>query len=75
MDTIPQKTEQNHAFAFQKINYIIMLIGIAFIFLGFYIMAQDKEPYGFGFLGLTLGPILSFLGFIVQFVAIFWKKK
>lgn len=43
--------------------------------LGFIIMANDSEPYGFGFMGLTLGPIILMLGFLIQFVAIFYKPK
>jgi ABC-type multidrug transport system fused ATPase/permease subunit len=62
-------------FAFQKTNYLIMLAGIVVLIIGFYIMTIDSEPYGFGFLGLTLGPIIVFLGFVMQFVAIFYKGK
>jgi len=38
-------------------------------------MSSDGEPYGFGFLGLTLGPLVVMLGFIIEFVAIFYKPK
>ncbi|XOV94024.1 MAG: DUF3098 domain-containing protein [Bacteroidota bacterium] len=62
-------------FAFQKTNYLIMIGGIVVILLGFIIMASDSEPYGFGFLGLTLGPIVVMLGFLIQFVAIFYDTK
>jgi hypothetical protein len=62
-------------FAFTRKNYIIMLIGIALLIIGFFIMTQDSETYGFGFLGLTLGPIIVMLGFITEFVAIFYKDK
>ncbi|MAJ51149.1 MAG: hypothetical protein CMB82_05995 [Flammeovirgaceae bacterium] len=62
-------------FAFKKINYLIMISGIAMILLGFVIMSLDQETYGFGFLGLTLGPIIVFLGFMIQFVAILYKTK
>ena len=62
-------------FAFKRINYIIMLIGIGVLVLGFFIMTLDKETFGFGFLGLTLGPIIVMLGFLIQFVAIFYKPK
>ena len=48
-----------------------MLIGIGIIILGFVIMGLDSEPHGFGFLGLTLGPIVTLTGFIFQFYAIF----
>jgi uncharacterized membrane protein len=62
-------------FAFKKINYIIMLAGVLTLILGFIIMTLDNEEFGFGFLGLTLGPIVVMLGFLIQFVAIFYKKK
>lgn len=61
--------------AFSRINYIIMITGVIVLALGFIIMTMDTEPYGFGFLGLTLGPIVVMLGFIIQFVAIFYKPK
>jgi len=62
-------------FAFKKINYLIMILGIALILLGFVIMSLDQETYGFGFFGLTLGPIIVFSGFMIQFVAILYKSK
>ena len=52
-----------------------MIIGIEVLAIGFFIMSSDSEPYGFGFLGLTLGPIVVMLGFLIQFVAIFYKQK
>ena len=41
---------------------------------GFFIMTQDKEEFGFGFLGITLGPAIVFVGFLFEFYAIFKKK-
>lgn len=67
-------SDQNK-FAFQKANYIIMLVGVLTLVIGFFIMASDSEPYGFGFLGITLGPLVVMLGFIIEFVAIFYKPK
>ncbi len=61
--------------AFAKANYMIMIIGVVILIAGFIIMTMDTEPYGFGFLGLTLGPIVVMLGFLTQFVAIFYKSK
>ncbi len=52
-----------------------MIIGVICIALGFIIMTLDQEDYGFGFLGLTLGPIVVLLGFIIQFFAIFYNPK
>jgi len=61
--------------AFKKANYVIMLIGIGVLIIGFFIMTLDKEDYGFGFLGITLGPIVVMIGFIIEFFAIFYKSK
>lgn len=61
--------------AFTKTNYIIMIAGILVLILGFLFMTMDSEPYGFGFMGLTLGPIVVMLGFLIEFVAIFYKPK
>lgn len=62
-------------FAFQKANYILMIVGIATLGIGFFVMTLDTEPYGFGFLGLTLGPLIVLAGFIIQFFAIFYTSK
>lgn len=59
---------------FGKTNYTIMLAGIAIILAGFFIMSLDKEEFGFGFLGLTLGPIIVLLGFGIEFFAILKKS-
>ncbi len=66
---------ENNNFAFKKANYIIMLVGIFTIIIGFLVMSMDNESYGFGFLGLTLGPILVMLGFVIEFFAILYKPK
>jgi isoprenylcysteine carboxyl methyltransferase (ICMT) family protein YpbQ len=60
---------------FGKKNYKLMLIGLAILIAGFVIMTLDKEPYGFGFMGITLGPIVVMIGFIFQFVAILSKSE
>ena len=52
-----------------------MIIGVLIIFMGFFIMTLVNEEYGYGFLGLTLGPIIVLFGFIFEFFAIFYKGK
>ena len=52
-----------------------MIAGVICIAIGFIIMSLDKEDYGFGFLGITLGPIIVLLGFIIEFFAIFYNTK
>lgn len=60
---------------FGKQNYLVMIIGVAVILTGFIIMTLDKEEFGFGFLGLTLGPIVVMAGFTIEFYAILKKPS
>ncbi|MBC3538099.1 DUF3098 domain-containing protein [Rufibacter sediminis] len=62
-------------FSFGRRNYQIMLVGLLVMAVGFILMAMDSEPYGYGFLGLTLGPIVLVIGFIIQFFAILAKPR
>ena len=55
---------------FNSKNYKLMIIGIVIIVTGFVIMSVDGEEYGYGFLGLTLGPLGVLFGFIFQFFSI-----
>ncbi|UFH53258.1 DUF3098 domain-containing protein [Spirosoma sp. KNUC1025] len=63
------------ALPFGRKNYTLMLIGIGVILAGFFIMSLDKEEFGFGFLGLTLGPIVVMSGFVLEFFAILARPK
>ncbi len=60
-------------FPFRSMNYRLMLIGLAVILTGFIIMSLDGEEFGFGFLGLTLGPIVTVAGFVIEFWAVLRK--
>ncbi|MBX2894074.1 MAG: DUF3098 domain-containing protein [Cyclobacteriaceae bacterium] len=61
--------------AFGKKNYQLMIAGLILLVIGFTIMAMDKEPYGFGFLGLTLSPIIVLAGFITEIYAILYTPR
>lgn len=53
----------------------ILLLGIGIMVIGFFVMTLDKEEFGFGFLGLTLGPILVLVGIIIPVFSLFkWKR-
>jgi len=58
---------------FGKKNYQYMVIGLVVVAIGFTIMAMDKEQ--FGWLGLTLGPIVVMAGFVTEIVAILHTPK
>lgn len=53
----------------------ILLIGIGIMLFGFFVMTMDKEEFGFGFLGLTLGPILVLIGIIIPIFSLFKLKR
>ncbi len=52
-----------------------MIAGVLTLILGYIIMSLDQEEYGFGFLGLTLGPIVVMAGFIIELFAVLHKPK
>jgi hypothetical protein len=60
---------------FSSANYTMMIVGIVVILAGFLIMTFDSEEFGFGFLGLTLGPIIAVAGFVIEFWAILRKPS
>lgn len=72
-DSANNKPKQGLVFG--RMNYIIMLVGIAILALGFITMTLETAEYGFGNLGLNIGPALLFVGFMVEFAAILYKGK
>lgn len=71
----PETKNNPEGFAFKKENYMIMLLGIGIIVLGFVLMSLETAPHGFGILALDIAPIVVMTGFLMQFVAIFYEKK
>ena len=77
-----ENSDDQKVMPFGKQNYIIVLIGIALIALGFILMigggSTDPDVFNekmFNFQRLTLAPVLVLAGFVVEIVAIFWRKK
>ena len=69
-------------FAFGRENYMLMIIGITVIFLGFILMQGGGSsnpnvfnPEIFSFRRVTLAPILIITGFIIEIAAILRKTK
>lgn len=60
---------------FGKKNYQWMIIGIVALVTGFTIMSLDQQQHGFGFLGLTLGPVIVMAGFIIEIYAILHRPS
>jgi len=60
---------------FGKRNYQMMIAGLLIITIGFIIMMLDKEPHGFGFMGITLSPVVVLTGFVVEVFAVLHTPK
>ncbi len=67
--------ENKNEFAFGRKNYLFMIVGLVVLAIGFIIMTLDEQPYGEGFMGITLGPIILVIGFIIEFFAIMVKDR
>ncbi|MFN4235298.1 MAG: DUF3098 domain-containing protein [Bacteroidia bacterium] len=71
-----------YSFPFERINFIIMLVGIAVIAIGYLLMmgggSDDPNVFSeeiFSFRRLTLAPIVILLGFAIEVVAILYTPK
>jgi hypothetical protein len=60
---------------FGKRNYQLMIAGVILLIIGFTVMSLDNDAYGFGFLGITLSPIIVLSGFVVEIFAILYTPK
>lgn len=70
------------SFPFERINFIIMLMGIVVIGFGYLLMvgggSDDPNVFSeeiFSFRRLTLAPIVILLGFAIEVVAILYTPK
>ncbi len=79
---LKKKKAQNYHFVFNKEKYIIMLVGLGFIILGFLLMVGggSDDPYKFSEeifsdRRITLAPILVLLGFAIEIYAIMKTDK
>ena len=77
-----QSTTTNQTFIFDKRNYILMIIGLLIILLGFTLMigggSDDPNVFNpaiFDFQRITLAPILVVSGFVVEVFAIMLKPS
>ncbi len=74
--------KNNKEFIFKKSNYRIMIIGIAFIVIGFVLMSgggsDDPNIFSneiYNFRRIRLAPTLVLIGFGIQVYAILYKNK
>ncbi len=77
-----EENNNNIQLPFGKINYILMGVGILILALGYILLAGGGSddpnvfnPAMFDSRRLVWAPILIVLGFVVEIVAIMYKKK
>jgi hypothetical protein len=70
-----EKNISKSSFPLDSKSNLILIVGILIMFIGFFVMTLDKEPFGFGFLGITLGPILVLTGVVIPVFALFRIRK
>jgi hypothetical protein len=78
-ETAPKKQEN---FVFSKLNYQLLIAGLAVIFIGFLLMAgggsDDPNKFDegiFSFRRITLAPVIVLIGFVMEGVAIMYRPK
>jgi len=77
-----KNNEQKPDFLFEKVNYKILLIGIAVIAIGFILMSgggsDDPKVFNedvFSFRRIRLAPTVVLIGFGITIYSIFKKNK
>ncbi len=58
---------------FARKNYVLLLIGLALIVVGYTLMRVENEVDGF--LSLVVAPLLILGGYLEVIVAILWRPK
>ena len=74
--------ENKVEFLFDKKNYLVMLIGLVFISIGFILMSgggsdtpQEFNPEIYNFRRIRLAPLFILVGFAIEIYAIILKPK
>lgn len=83
MEKTKKDIQTNNTTFFTRDNYMWMLIGLAVLALGFFLMAGGKSPNPNEFdpkevyspIRITVAPLLIIVGFIIEIYAIMKKPK
>lgn len=81
-EVINSKNTESAQFAFHKQNYILVIVGLVVLGIGFLLMigggSDDPNVFNyslFDFQRLTLAPILILIGYVIEIFAILWRPK
>ena len=58
---------------FAKQNYLLMLLGVILVVVGYYIMRMENEVDGF--ISLYVAPLIILGGYLEIIYAILWRPK
>ena len=67
----PVKETNQEPFVFQKSNYMLLILSIVIVVLGFIIMAGDTDIYSSS--KIIIAPVIVLIGFAIGFIAILKK--
>jgi hypothetical protein len=67
--------DNSRKFPLNSKSIYVLITGIIIMIIGFFIMTLDKEPFGFGLLGITIGPIIVLIGVFIPIYSLFNIKK
>ena len=77
-----QQGNSEKEFAFGKENYIIAIVGMVFIIVGFILMAgggsEDPNVFSYEIFStrrITVAPIVVLLGFALEIIGIMYRSK
>ena len=81
-EVLKSKNTESAQFAFHKQNYILVIVGLVVLGIGFLLMigggSDDPNYFNyalFDFQRLTLAPILILTGYVIEIFAILWRPK
>ena len=73
--------EDKKNFAFGKMNFILLAIGVSVVIIGFFLMSGSGStetqfnPEIFSAMHIKVAPVITFLGFVSIILAIVYKPK
>lgn len=77
-----QVNENSTKMVFEKTNYLLMIVGVAFIIIGLVLLAgggsEDPSVFNeeiFNARRIKIAPLLMLIGFVLEIFAIMWKPK
>ncbi len=77
-----QQQNTQKEFAFGKENYILTVVGLVFIIVGFFLMAgggsEDPMVFSeeiFSTRRITVAPLIVLLGFAIEIIGIMYRSK